>query len=156
MLSPYGAVVTWCYHPTVLSLYGAITLYGAVVIWCYIVSDFSFLRCCLTSTETVRIIRDGEFRTATSTFTQLLSSGGCLPRPFPLYALPVYFLPLSIPHITLIIDATAHVLIMQEQEVHDRPYFRYQRMQIRLGHEAQGCYVMQCDGLFKYWFCHGF
>ena len=29
---------------------------------------------CFTSTETVRIIRDGEHRTATSTFTLLLSS----------------------------------------------------------------------------------
>ena len=34
---------------------------------------FSFL-CCCTSTETIRLIRDGEPRTATSTFTQLLSS----------------------------------------------------------------------------------
>ena len=32
------------------------------------------LHCCFTSTETTRIIRDGEPRTATSTFTQLLSS----------------------------------------------------------------------------------
>ena len=32
------------------------------------------LQCCLTSTETVRCVRDGEPRTATSTFTQLLSS----------------------------------------------------------------------------------
>ena len=32
-------------------------------------------RCCFTSTETARLIRDGEPRTATSTFTQLLSSG---------------------------------------------------------------------------------
>ena len=31
-------------------------------------------QCCFTSTETVRTIRDGEPRTATSTFTQLLSS----------------------------------------------------------------------------------
>ena len=30
---------------------------------------------CFTSTETVRTIRDGEPRTATSTFTQLLNSG---------------------------------------------------------------------------------
>ena len=30
---------------------------------------------CFTSTETVRTIRDGKRRTATSTFTQLLSSG---------------------------------------------------------------------------------
>ena len=34
---------------------------------------FSFWRC-FTSTETIRIIRDGEPRTATSTFTLLLSS----------------------------------------------------------------------------------
>ena len=33
-----------------------------------------FFRCCFTSTETIRLIRDGEPRTATSTFTQLLSS----------------------------------------------------------------------------------
>ena len=30
--------------------------------------------CCFTSTETIRLIRDGEARTATSTSTQLLSS----------------------------------------------------------------------------------
>ena len=34
---------------------------------------FSF-KCCFTSTETTRLIRDGEPRTTTSTFTQLLSS----------------------------------------------------------------------------------
>ena len=33
-----------------------------------------FCWCCFTSTETIRTIRDGEPRTATSTFTQLLSS----------------------------------------------------------------------------------
>ena len=32
------------------------------------------VQCCFTSTETLRTIRDGEPRTATSTFTQLLSS----------------------------------------------------------------------------------
>ena len=32
------------------------------------------VQCCFTSTETMRLIRDGEPRTATSTFTQLLSS----------------------------------------------------------------------------------
>ena len=32
------------------------------------------VQCCFTSTETIRTIRDGEPRTATSTFTQLLSS----------------------------------------------------------------------------------
>ena len=32
------------------------------------------VQCCLTSTETIRTIRDGDPRTATSTFTQLLSS----------------------------------------------------------------------------------
>ena len=32
------------------------------------------LQCCFTSTETIRTIRDGESRTSTSTFTQLLSS----------------------------------------------------------------------------------
>ena len=35
--------------------------------------NFSF-QCCFTSTETIRIIRDGEPWAATSTFTQLLSS----------------------------------------------------------------------------------
>ena len=34
---------------------------------------FSF-RCCFRSTETFRIVRDGEFRMATLTFTQFLSS----------------------------------------------------------------------------------
>ena len=32
------------------------------------------VQCCFTSTETVRTIKDGEARTATSTFTQFLSS----------------------------------------------------------------------------------
>ena len=32
------------------------------------------VQCCFTSTETVRTIRDGEPRTSTSTFTQLLNS----------------------------------------------------------------------------------
>ena len=32
------------------------------------------VRCCFTSTETERTTRDGEPRTSTSTFTQLLSS----------------------------------------------------------------------------------
>ena len=32
------------------------------------------IQCCLTSTETLRTIRDGEPRTSTSTFTQVLSS----------------------------------------------------------------------------------
>ena len=36
-------------------------------------AEFSFL-CCFASTETTRLIRDGEPKTATSTFTQLLSS----------------------------------------------------------------------------------
>ena len=31
-------------------------------------------QCCFTPTETVRIIRDGEHRTPTLTFTQLLNS----------------------------------------------------------------------------------
>ena len=34
---------------------------------------FHLFQCCLTSTETVRIIRDGESRTVSSAFTQLLS-----------------------------------------------------------------------------------
>ena len=33
----------------------------------------ALIQCCFTSTETVRFIRDGELRTATSTFTQLMS-----------------------------------------------------------------------------------
>ena len=37
-------------------------------------SSFPFLvQCCFTATGTIRLIRDGESRTATSTFTQLLS-----------------------------------------------------------------------------------
>ena len=45
----------------------------------------SSVHCCFTSTETIRTIRDGEPRTATSTFTQLLSSdvpskGGEVPK----------------------------------------------------------------------------
>ena len=32
------------------------------------------VQCCFTSTETIRTIRDGEPRTATSTFTHLLNS----------------------------------------------------------------------------------
>ena len=32
------------------------------------------VQCCFTSTETIRLIRDGEPRTDTSTFTQLLNS----------------------------------------------------------------------------------
>ena len=32
------------------------------------------VQCCFTSTETIRVIRDGELRTATSTFTPLLTS----------------------------------------------------------------------------------
>ena len=34
-----------------------------------------FVQCCFTATETVLTVRDGEPRTSTSTFTQLLSSG---------------------------------------------------------------------------------
>ena len=34
------------------------------------------VQCCFASTETIRTIREGEPRTATSTFTQLLSSDG--------------------------------------------------------------------------------
>ena len=33
----------------------------------------SFVQCCFTYTETIRTVRDGEPRTSTSTFTQLLS-----------------------------------------------------------------------------------
>ena len=32
------------------------------------------VQCCFTSTKTIKTIRDGEPRTATSTFTQLLGS----------------------------------------------------------------------------------
>ena len=35
---------------------------------------FLFIKCCFTSTDTLKTIRDGEPRTATSTFTQYLSS----------------------------------------------------------------------------------
>ena len=35
----------------------------------------SSVQCCFTSTETVGTFRDGELRTSTSIFTQLLSSG---------------------------------------------------------------------------------
>ena len=34
--------------------------------------------CCFTSTKTIRLIRDGEPRTATSTFTQPLSYAGVM------------------------------------------------------------------------------
>ena len=37
-------------------------------------SEKATVQCCFTSTETIRTIRDGEPRTATSTFTQLLTS----------------------------------------------------------------------------------
>ena len=36
------------------------------------------VQCCFTSTETIRTIRDGEPRVATSTFTQLLNSNQSL------------------------------------------------------------------------------
>ena len=35
---------------------------------------FVSFQCCFTSTETIKLIRDGKSRTATSTFTQLLGS----------------------------------------------------------------------------------
>ena len=41
------------------------------------------VQCCFTTTETIRPVRDGEPRTATSTFTQLLNSEG--PRSVLLY-----------------------------------------------------------------------
>ena len=40
----------------------------------YKVTDCHMFQCCFTSTETIRLIRDGRPRTATSTFPQLLSS----------------------------------------------------------------------------------
>ena len=42
--------------------------------WRIVVFLCKTVQCCFTSTETLRTIRDGEPRTATSTFTQLLSS----------------------------------------------------------------------------------
>ena len=60
-------------------------------------SSFSlmFVQCRFTSTETVRTVRDGEPRTSTSTFTQLLTSMGydilsmllCVHRDYNYYAL---------------------------------------------------------------------
>ena len=41
-------------------------------------APFTSVQCCFTSTETVRTIRDGEPRTATSTSTQLLSSASSM------------------------------------------------------------------------------
>ena len=41
-----------------------------------------FFKCCFTSTETIRTTRDGEPRTATSTFTQLRSSNALLGESF--------------------------------------------------------------------------
>ena len=38
----------------------------------------SVVQCCFTSTETIRLVRTGRPRTATSTFTQLLNSVRCL------------------------------------------------------------------------------
>ena len=42
-----------------------------------------------TSTETIKTIRDGEPRTATSTFTQLLSTGPCRGHLVPAYVSPL-------------------------------------------------------------------
>ena len=39
-------------------------------------TEVFFVQCCFPSTETIRTIKDGEPRTATSTLTQLLSSIG--------------------------------------------------------------------------------
>ena len=41
---------------------------------CVCVCVWGLFQCCFTSTETIRLIRDGEPRTATSISTQLLSS----------------------------------------------------------------------------------
>ena len=46
--------------------------------------QFKFRRCCFTSTETVRTIKDGEPRTSTSTLTQPLSSEGGYTNVYPL------------------------------------------------------------------------
>ena len=46
---------------------------------------------CLTSTETVRTIRDGEPRTATSTFTQLLTSGLRVGRLYTFFCFCLFF-----------------------------------------------------------------
>ena len=48
-------------------------------------APFTSVQCCFTSTETIRSIRDGEPRTATSTFTQFLSSAGSLVHERDLY-----------------------------------------------------------------------
>ena len=40
-----------------------------------LLSRWLLIQCCFMSTETMRLIRDGEPRMATSTFTQLPSSG---------------------------------------------------------------------------------
>ena len=40
----------------------------------FLIIGLCSVHCCFTSTETTRIIRDGEPRTVTSTFAQLLSS----------------------------------------------------------------------------------
>ena len=42
--------------------------------WCRIFWFLVPVQCCFTSKETVRTVRDAEFRMASSTFTQLLSS----------------------------------------------------------------------------------
>ena len=54
-------------------------LRDSYVVWlCHTVSPITLMshhvQCCLTSTETIKTIRDEETRTSTSTFTQLLSS----------------------------------------------------------------------------------
>ena len=40
---------------------------------CFVADALFRFQCCFTSIETIRLIRDGEPRTATSNFTQLLS-----------------------------------------------------------------------------------
>ena len=51
------------------------TWYQLVSNVCIVLGDCAVqVQCCFMSTETVRTIRDREPRTATSTFTQLLSS----------------------------------------------------------------------------------
>ena len=50
---------------------------SGVVMGVKLAAATDFFQCCFTSTETIRTIRDGEPRTATSIFTQLLGGMGC-------------------------------------------------------------------------------
>ena len=48
------------------------------------------VHCCFTPTETLRTVRDGELRTATSMFSQLLSSKYLPPRKLTIYILDTW------------------------------------------------------------------